>query len=140
MIRPVTCVCMLLAAGSGLYLYQAKHQAQLLDKDIGRVLDAADAARRRAGLLRAEYALENDPSTLAELADTYLPELKTTQPGQFVTLADLGKRLPAVGAPAEDPAPVEEPPSVPVAGAEPAKPDPVQPDAGAAEVARIEPA
>ena len=26
MIRPFTCICMLLAGGSGLYLYQSKHR------------------------------------------------------------------------------------------------------------------
>ena len=34
MIRPVTCVCFLLACGSGLYVYQSKHRVQLIDRDI----------------------------------------------------------------------------------------------------------
>ena len=36
MIRPITFVSMLLAAGSGLYLYQAKQQARVLDRQIAR--------------------------------------------------------------------------------------------------------
>jgi hypothetical protein len=92
---------MLLAAGSGLYLYQAKHHALMLDRKIDRILNQADAARERAGLLRAEYALLNDPSRLAELATQLLPDLQTTAPGQFTTMADLDRRLPPVG-PAPD--------------------------------------
>ena len=42
MIRPITCVCFLLACGSGLYLYQSKHRVQLLDRR-----DREDRARHR---------------------------------------------------------------------------------------------
>jgi hypothetical protein len=107
MIRPTTCVCMLMAAGSGLYLYQSKHQAQLLDREINRVMAEVDTTRARAGLLRAEFALLNEPSRLSELASHYLVTLATTQPAQFTNWAELDKRLPLVGAPAPDPAPLE---------------------------------
>ena len=36
MIRPITCVGRLLACGSGLYLYQAKHRVKVLDQQIER--------------------------------------------------------------------------------------------------------
>ena len=36
MIRPMTCLSLLAALGAGLYLYQEKHSAQLLDRDINR--------------------------------------------------------------------------------------------------------
>ena len=39
MIRPFTCLSALLALGSGLYLYQTKHAAQLLDHQIARTAD-----------------------------------------------------------------------------------------------------
>ena len=34
MIRPLTCISVLLACGSGLYLYQTKHHAQVVDRQI----------------------------------------------------------------------------------------------------------
>ncbi|MCW3475887.1 cell division protein FtsL, partial [Limobrevibacterium gyesilva] len=139
MIRPFTCVCLVLAAGSGLYLYQTKHRAQMLDREIARTMRAVDTARQRSGLLRAEYALLNDPSRLAELSEQLLPTLKTTTPGQFSTWADLERRLPAVGAPPQPPTPLEpDAPAaeVPVAAA---KPEP-RPEAARPESARPEPA
>lgn len=98
MIRPFTCVCMLLAAGSGLYLYQTKHRSQMLDRDIADTVHQAEAARERSGLLRAEWTLLNDPQRLGDLAARFLP-LKSTLPSQFTSLAELDKRLPPVGTP-----------------------------------------
>ena len=98
MIRPLTCVCMLLAGASGLYLYQTKHQAQMLDREIGRTQDATRTARERIGMLRAEWALLQEPERLKDLADQHLP-LRTLQPGQVVQLSDLAARLPAPVAP-----------------------------------------
>ena len=113
MIRPFSCICLLMAAGSGLYLYQSKHQAQMLDREIVKTMKMSDVARQRSGLLRAEYALLNDPARLADLSHSLLPSLQETAPGQFSTFADLDRRLPAVGAPPAAPAPLE--PDVPVA-------------------------
>lgn len=121
MIRPLTCICMLLAAGSGLYLYQTKHHALMLDRKIDRILNQVDAARQRVGMLRAEYALLNDPSRLAELAAQLLPALQTTAPGQFTTMTDLDRRLPPVG-PAPDAAPPPPAADPLVAAAAPAAP------------------
>jgi hypothetical protein len=134
MIRPFTCICMLLAAGSGLYLYQSKHHALMLDRDINKVLNSVDAARQRTGLLRAEYALLNDPSRLSDLSTQLLPKLQTTAPGQFTTMADLDKRLPPVGLPAEPATAPLETDAAPVASAEQAPP-PATPDPAAAVVA-----
>ncbi len=94
MIRPLTCVCMLLAAGSGLYLYQTKHRSQMLDREIARTLKQTDAARDRIGVLRGEWALLNEPERLADLARQHLV-LRTLAPTQFVAASDLGARLPA---------------------------------------------
>jgi hypothetical protein len=139
-IRPFTCVCLLLAAGSGLYLYQTKHQTQMVDREIERTLKMADATWQRGGVLRAEYTLLNDPSRLSDLAGQYLPALQTTAPGQFSTIADLDHRLPPVGPPPADPAP----PDAPVAAAAPppdtAAPEPARPDTSRVETARLEPA
>ncbi len=98
MIRPLTFICLLGAFGSGLYLYSEKHRAILLDRDIGHAIRGTEAARERTGMLRAEWALLNDPGRLQTMADKYLA-LKTMAPGQFVQLAELSTRLPAVPPP-----------------------------------------
>ena len=72
MIRPFTVLCLLAACGSGLYLYSEKHRTGLLDRDIGRVIYATEAARARTGLLRAEWALLNEPGRLQDMAGRYL--------------------------------------------------------------------
>ena len=134
-VRPFTCFCLLLAAGSGLYLYQTKNRSQMLDREIARTLIAADAARQRTGLLKAEYALLNDPSRLADLTGQLLPALKNTAPGQFSTWTDLDKRLPAVGA-APPPAPLE--PDAPLATLPTPKPEPARPEAAKPDTVKPE--
>jgi hypothetical protein len=116
MIRPLTCVCMLLAGGSGLYLYQSKHQAQMQDREIARTLKATDAARERIGVLRGEWALLNEPDRLAALSQAHLG-LKTLTPGQFVTAAELGARLPPPAVPGAAPEPAGENLDAPAAAA-----------------------
>jgi hypothetical protein len=98
MIRPFTTVTVLLAAGAGLFLYQTKHQARLLDRQIGDTIRATEAARASTGILRAEWQLLNDTERLSALAGRYL-SLKPTAPTQFTTFADLASRLPAVRPP-----------------------------------------
>ena len=94
MIRPFTCLCLLAAFGSGLYLYSEKHRTAMLDREISRVARATQDARQRTGLLRAEWALLNEPGRLQQMAERYLT-LKTMAPTQFVQLAELSSRLPA---------------------------------------------
>jgi hypothetical protein len=136
MIRPVTCVCLLMAAGSGLYLYQAKHQAQLLDREITRTMNEVSRLSQRIGVLRADYQLEQDPETLGELTRQYLADLKPTAPGQFTTWAELEKLLPPIPSPpaAEAVAPEDGP----AARAEPPHPA-VTPEPAHAEATRTEP-
>jgi hypothetical protein len=98
MIRPFTCVCLLLAGGSGLYLYQSKHRVQMIDHEIEAIMREAETARARTGVLKAEWTLMNDPERLGALAGKFLA-LKTTTPGQFTTMADLDARLPPVRPP-----------------------------------------
>ncbi|WP_158742092.1 hypothetical protein [Acidisphaera sp. L21] len=119
MIRPLTCLSLVAALGSGLYLYQEKHRAQLLDRDIGRTVKLAEQSRDRIGLLKAEWALLNEPERLAGLAAQHL-QLSSLQPSQFARIEDLRNRLPAIStAPVTPAAPVEE---APVAAATPAVP------------------
>jgi len=118
MIRPFTCVCFLLACGSGLYLYQAKHRVQVLDRKIEQTVHATDELREQSRVLHAEWTLQNDPQRLQTLADQFLT-LKTVTPGQFTSMADLDSRLPAVPPPPPPPAAPTEAQSTPVAQAAP---------------------
>jgi len=98
MIRPVTCLCLLAACGTGAYLYSEKHRTALLDRDIGRVIHATEAAHARTGILRAEWALLNEPGRLQDIAGRYLT-LHPMAPTQFVQVAELSAHLPAAVAP-----------------------------------------
>ena len=100
MIRPLTFVSLLLAAASGLYLYQEKHRAEVLDRTIEHTLREVAVARERTGMLRAEWALLNEPDRLSQLAAQHLAGLQPLPPQHFVVLADLGAQLPPPGAPA----------------------------------------
>src|ERR1700722_9893394 len=94
MIRPLTIASCLLACGSGLYLYQEKHEVQLLDRSIERTVHDTNALREQSRLLAAEWTMLNDPERLRQFSDTYL-SLKTIVPAQFTSIADLESRLPA---------------------------------------------
>ena len=93
MIRPFTCVCLILAAGSGLYLYQVKQRAFALDASLRSTFHDIDAARDRTRMLRADWALVNDPERLQALASQYLT-LQPMQPSQLVTMDQLAAALP----------------------------------------------
>jgi len=114
MMRPFTCLCMLAAAGAGLYLYQEKYRAQLLDRDIAGVIKQIDQSHDRINLLKAEWALLNEPDRLATLAAQHL-SLQPLAPTQFAQLADLGSRLPGPVAPDATPAPNATAPAAPSA-------------------------
>jgi hypothetical protein len=114
---------MLLAGGSGLYLYQSKHRAQMLDREIERTLKATDTAKDRIGVLRGEWALLNEPERLAGLSQSHLG-LKTLMPGQFVTAAELGARLPPVVVPDAVQMPGEDEPPTPTGEVLPTPPAP----------------
>ena len=131
MIRPLTCICMLLAGGSGLYLYQAKHQAQMLDREVARTSKATDTARERIGVLRGEWALLNEPDRLAALSQEHLG-LRTLTPAQFVTAAELATRLPPPALPGAAPEPAGEDAPAPAATTLPAPPPVAPPTAPAA--------
>jgi hypothetical protein len=135
MIRPVTCVCFVLACVSGLYVYQSKHRVQLIDREIEKTVRATNELREQTRVAHAEWTLLNDPQRLQVLADQFL-SLKNVAPGQFTSMAKLDGRLPAVGVAEPAPpdplaVPVAEPPP-PVAVAPPPVPPPVRPVAVAA--------
>jgi hypothetical protein len=144
MIRPFTCICFVLACGSGLYLYQAKHRVQLIDRAIANAVHATEELREQSRVLRAEWTLENDPQRLQTLADQFLV-LKSVAPSQFTGLVNLDGQLPAV--PVAEPPPSQPPPDglppgppaeaqvsepqQPAVSPQPPAPDPAQPAASA---------
>ncbi len=105
MIRPFTAVCVLLAAGSGLYLYTEKHRTTVLDQQISQIIQNTRHVREHTATLRAEWALLNQPDRLQSLAGRFLPELHPMAPTQFVQMAALSQRLPEIAPPAAAPAP-----------------------------------
>ncbi len=122
MIRPFTCVCVVLAAGSGLYLYHAKYRAEVLDRQIAEVVKATDAAHERTGMLRAEWTVLNEPDRLQDLATRYL-QLQPMAPTQFVQMSALDTRLPPVSiTPPAPPAPAPAAPGPAVAATTPVLP------------------
>jgi hypothetical protein len=94
MIRPLTIATCLLACGSGLYLYQSKHEVQVLDHTIERTVRDTGSLREQSRLLAAEWTMLNDPERLQQFSDSYL-RLKPIAPPQFTSMADLNSRLPA---------------------------------------------
>jgi hypothetical protein len=111
MIRPITIVTFLMACGSGLYLYQSKHEVQLLDRTIEKAVRDTTTLREQSRLLSAEWTMLNDPDRLRQFSDTYL-SLKTINPAQFTSLNDLDSKLPALRIETPAPAPVETPVAV----------------------------
>jgi hypothetical protein len=110
MIRPFTCICLVLAAGSGLYLYQVKQRAFALDASLRSTFHQIDAVRERTRMLRADWALMNDPERLQALASQYL-KLQPMAPNQLMTMDQLAIALPPPIAPGAKPAPALDPTS-----------------------------
>jgi hypothetical protein len=94
MIRPFTCISVLLAFGSGLYVFQTKHQAQVLDRQIEHTVKLAAATRVQTRELVASWTILGSPDRLQQLSDQFLT-IKPVAPSQFVAMADLDSRLPA---------------------------------------------
>jgi hypothetical protein len=128
MIRPFTLITALMFLGSGAYLFAIKHRAQVLDEQIAQTVQATRQDQARIQVLQAQWALEADPSRLAQLAAEFT-SLTPMQPKQLVSLAQLRAALPAAGSAA--------PVAAPMVPALPALP--VPPVAPAA-VARVAPA
>ena len=91
MIRPFTCICLLAAASSGLYLYQTKHRAQVLDRDIARVMVSSHEMQR----FSSTGCLSLDKDRTAVLAANEYVLLstgeKSTIPARFTSEAEFVK-------------------------------------------------
>jgi hypothetical protein len=88
-------------------------------------MKTADNTRARTAVLQAEWALQNDPERLQDLADRFLA-LRPLAPGQFVTVADIDHRLPPI---VTSPSPTNDDPDSPgeASAGLVARPDPVEP-------------
>jgi len=129
MIRPLTFLSLVAAAGSGLHLYSVKHEVSQLERTLRDTVGRTEAARERTAVLRAEWAMLNEPERLRAAAARNLP-LEAMQTAQFVRPSDLDRRLPVAVAFAGAPslfAPAErQAERIAVASAEPeAAPPPV---------------
>lgn len=109
MFRPLTFLCMLVAAGAGYYLYQVKQSVAQQERELRDVRRLTDAALERTQVLRAEWALLNEPDRLRQVVSRHLT-LEPMTPAQFVRFADLPRRISAplvfAGAPSLFAAPV----------------------------------
>ena len=94
MIRPFTLVTMTAAAVAGLYLYQVKHTVSQFDRELRDVNRRIEEVRERTQVLRAEWALLNEPDRLRQVAQRHLA-LEPMAPAQFIRDAELERRLPA---------------------------------------------
>jgi hypothetical protein len=93
MIRPFTLLCFCAFAGAGAWLYQIKHAVAVKDRELTEIRRQTEQARQRTDILRAEWALLNEPDRLRQTA-THLLTLEPMQPQHFVRPGDLGRRLP----------------------------------------------
>lgn len=98
-VRPLTFLTGLAFAFSGAYLFVVKHQSQSLEDRLGQLAQTSRADEQAIRVLKAQWALEADPSRIAALAAEFT-QLKPMQPSQLVTLASLSSSLPAPGSPA----------------------------------------
>lgn len=94
MIRPFTLLCFAAFAGAGAWLYQVKHQVAMQDRELLEIRRHTEQARQRLDILRAEWALVNEPDRLRQTASRML-SLEPMQPQHFARPTDLDRRLPA---------------------------------------------
>jgi hypothetical protein len=94
MIRPFTLLCFCAFAGAGAWLYQIKHAVAVKDRELGEIRRQTEQARQRIDILRAEWALLNEPDRLRQTA-TQVLTLEPMQPQHFARITDLERRLPA---------------------------------------------
>ncbi|AHI25909.1 putative inner-membrane translocator [Komagataeibacter xylinus E25] len=105
MSRFVTLFFAVVAAVSGLFLYNKKQQTTALDHQIAQIVEQTEHVRSQTAMLRAEWAMLNQPDRLGTLASRYDRGLQPVTPTQFVQMSALAAHLPAPGSPSPHPAP-----------------------------------
>ncbi|MCQ4162499.1 hypothetical protein NON00_21545, partial [Roseomonas sp. GC11] len=93
MFRPLTVVAIAAFSLVGWHVYRAEEAATQLDRELRDLNKRIEAARERSQVLRAEWALLNEPERLRQVAQKHLP-LEAMQPTQFVRMPELERRLP----------------------------------------------
>jgi hypothetical protein len=94
MIRPFTLLCFCAFATAGAWLYQVKHAVAMKDRELVEIRRETESARQRIDILRAEWALLNEPDRLRQTASRVLT-LEPMQPQHFARVAEFERRLPA---------------------------------------------
>ncbi|MBC9209678.1 hypothetical protein IBL26_22760, partial [Roseomonas aerophila] len=93
MFRPLTVIAITAFCVVGWNVYRAEDSARQLDREARELTRKIDQARERTQVLRAEWALLNEPERLRQVAQKHLP-LETMTPTQFVRLQELDRRMP----------------------------------------------
>ncbi|GBQ46234.1 ABC transporter permease [Komagataeibacter sucrofermentans] len=125
MSRFVTLFFAMVAAASGLFLYNKKQQTTALDHQIAQIVEQTERTRAQTAMLRAEWAMLNQPDRLGTLASRYDKALQPVAPTQFVQMSALSAHLPPVGVPSHNPAPAPRATMVATLAADHATPSPV---------------
>ena len=98
MIRPLTLLSIIAAAGAGLHVYNTKHAVSLLDRELRTVAGEIQEAEARTTALRADWSWATEQERLRALAQRHLA-LEPMQPSQFVRFTEAERRLPPPAAP-----------------------------------------
>jgi hypothetical protein len=98
MIRPLTLLSIVAAAGAGLHVYNTKHAVSLLDRELRTIAQGIVEAEARTQALKADWSLASEQEGLRVLAQRHLA-LEPMQPAQFVRFAEAERRLPPPAAP-----------------------------------------
>ncbi len=94
MIRPLTLLSIVAAAGAGLHVYNTKHAVSLLDRELRSIARDIQEAETRTQALQAEWAWATEQERLRALAQRHLAALEPMQPAQFLRFAEAERRLP----------------------------------------------
>ncbi|MBO1080815.1 cell division protein FtsL [Roseomonas haemaphysalidis] len=93
MFRPLTVIAITAFCVVGWNVYRAEDAARHLDRELRDLQRRTEQARDRTQVLKAEWALLNEPERLRQVAQKYLP-LETMTPAQFLRLPELERKLP----------------------------------------------
>jgi hypothetical protein len=94
--RPFTLLCLVAFLGAGMHVYQTKHEAAVLDRELRGIARKVEEAEARTQTLQAEWAWLNEPERLRSIAQRHLPALEAMQPAQFIRASEAERRLPTV--------------------------------------------
>lgn len=91
-----TFLCMMLAIGSGYFLYTKKHETSIINDKIKQTIQEINQTKEMTARLRTKWVLENQPNRLKRLTKIFIPYLKNTKTEQYVSIRELKNRLPPI--------------------------------------------